>query len=120
VRVPYATAGKIQRALVEFDVLASHLTLQLGSLKWRVSHENRQKREIVVFALIARTNFGKRLRRVEDEHHSLVIEKRGPPKAVPLSTRDYVRASQRPSGGAPSDRRRVTAQGHRQAYVAAG
>jgi prevent-host-death family protein len=46
---------------------------------------------IVVSALRARSNFGKRLRRVEDERRSLVIEKRGTPKAVLLSIRDYVR-----------------------------
>jgi len=46
---------------------------------------------IVVSALIARTSFGKLLRRVEDESRSLVIEKRGTPKAVLLSIRDYVR-----------------------------
>ena len=31
------------------------------------------------------------MRRVEDEHRSLVIEKRGVPKAVLVSLRDYVR-----------------------------
>src|SRR6266851_5111476 len=46
---------------------------------------------IVVSALRARTNFGKLLRRVEDERRSLVIEKRGTPKAVLLSIRDYLR-----------------------------
>src|SRR5579863_2912324 len=46
---------------------------------------------IVVSALHARTNFGKLLRRVNDERRSLVIEKRGTPKAVLLSIRDYVR-----------------------------
>lgn len=46
---------------------------------------------IVVSALWARTNFGRLLRRVEDERGSLVIEKRGTPKAVLLSIRDYVR-----------------------------
>src|SRR2546429_4818336 len=46
---------------------------------------------IVVSALRARTNFGKLLRRVEVERRSLVIEKRGSPKAVLLSIRDYVR-----------------------------
>ena len=45
----------------------------------------------VVSALHARTNFGKLLRRVEDERRSLVIEKRGTPRAVLLSLRDYVR-----------------------------
>src|SRR5262250_3176248 len=46
---------------------------------------------IVVSALSARIGFGKLLRRVEDEHRSLVIEKRGTPRAVLLSIRDYVR-----------------------------
>ena len=46
---------------------------------------------IVISALRARANFGKLLRRVEDERRSLVIEKRGTPKAVLLSIRDYVR-----------------------------
>jgi prevent-host-death family protein len=46
---------------------------------------------IVVSALSARMSFGKLLRRVEDEHRSLVIEKRGTPRAVLLSIRDYVR-----------------------------
>jgi prevent-host-death family protein len=46
---------------------------------------------IVVSALAARTGFGKLLRRIEDEHRSLVIEKRGTPRAVVLSIRDYVR-----------------------------
>lgn len=45
----------------------------------------------VVTALDARTNFGKLLRRVEDEGRSLVIEKRGSPRAVLLSLKDYVR-----------------------------
>jgi prevent-host-death family protein len=46
---------------------------------------------IIVSALNARSNFGKLLQRVEDEHRSLVIEKRGTPRAVLLSVRDYVR-----------------------------
>jgi len=45
----------------------------------------------IVAALDARTNFGKLLRRVEDEGRSLVIEKRGSPRAVLLSIKDYVR-----------------------------
>jgi len=46
---------------------------------------------IVVSALSARAGFGKLLRRVEDERRSLVIEKRGTPKAVLIGIRDYVR-----------------------------
>ena len=55
--------------------------------------QTRKKRtnSIVVSALNARTGFGKLLRRVEDENRSLVIEKRGTPRAVLLSIRDYVR-----------------------------
>ena len=51
-----------------------------------------QKNEsIIVSALRARTNFGKLLQRVESERRSLVIEKRGAPRAILLSIRDYVR-----------------------------
>ena len=46
---------------------------------------------IVVSALRARENFGKLLDRVADDRGSLVIEKRGTPKAVLLSIRDYVK-----------------------------
>src|SRR6266568_1463388 len=46
---------------------------------------------IVVSALRARTTFGNLLRRVEEESRSLVIEKRGTPRAVLLSLRDYVK-----------------------------
>lgn len=45
----------------------------------------------IVSALHARSNFGKLLDLVEQEQQSLVIEKRGTPKAVLLSIRDYVR-----------------------------
>ena len=50
-----------------------------------------KKESIVVSALRARTNLGNLLRQVEDERRSLVIEKRGTPRAVLLSIRDYVR-----------------------------
>ena len=46
---------------------------------------------MVVSALHARANFGKLLQRVAQEQQSLVIEKRGTPKAILLSIRDYVR-----------------------------
>ena len=45
----------------------------------------------VVSVLSARANFGKLLARVDQEQRSLVIEKRGTPKAVLLSIRDYVK-----------------------------
>jgi len=53
--------------------------------------EVRKNRNLVVSVLRARSNFGKLLRQVEDERRSLIIEKRGTPKAVLLSIRDYVR-----------------------------
>jgi prevent-host-death family protein len=46
---------------------------------------------IVVSALKARANFGKLLNRVDNERRSLVIEKRGTPRAILLSIRDYVK-----------------------------
>ena len=45
----------------------------------------------VVSVLHARSNFGKLLDRVDEERRSVVIEKRGVPKAVLLSLRDYVK-----------------------------
>lgn len=45
----------------------------------------------VVSALRARASFGRILDQIESEGKSLVIEKRGRPKAVLLSIRDYVR-----------------------------
>ena len=55
------------------------------------SYRMAKNNTIVVSALRARSHFGKLLRRVEEERRSLVIEKRGAPKAVLLSIRDYVR-----------------------------
>ncbi len=46
---------------------------------------------LVISALHARSNFGQLLRRVEKDSRGLVIEKRGTPRAVLLSIRDYVR-----------------------------
>lgn len=52
---------------------------------------NPRSASIVVSALTARANFGKLLARVDEERRSLVIEKRGVPRAVLLSIRDYVK-----------------------------
>jgi prevent-host-death family protein len=51
----------------------------------------RNNDSIVVSALRARTNFGSLLQRVEAGRRSVVIAKRGTPRAVLLSLRDYVR-----------------------------
>ena len=58
---------------------------------WPLLLSSRKNGTLVVSALHARANFGKLLNRVADERRSLVIEKRGTPKAVLLSIRDYVR-----------------------------
>src|SRR5216684_2819673 len=49
------------------------------------------KDSFVISALRARSSFGKLLNRVDKESRSLVIEKRGTPRAILLSIRDYVR-----------------------------
>jgi len=46
---------------------------------------------IVISALRARANFGRLLQRLEKDTRGLVIEKRGTPRAILLSIRDYVR-----------------------------
>jgi prevent-host-death family protein len=46
---------------------------------------------IVVSALRARSTFGRLLRRIDVEHRSLVIAKRGTPTAVLMNIRDYVK-----------------------------
>jgi prevent-host-death family protein len=46
---------------------------------------------VVVSALRARTQFGSLLRQLEQEHGSLVIAKRGTPRAVLLSIQNYIR-----------------------------
>lgn len=49
------------------------------------------KDSFVISALRARSNFGKLLNRIDKENRSLVIEKRGTPRAILLSIRDYIR-----------------------------
>jgi prevent-host-death family protein len=46
---------------------------------------------IVISALRARANFGKLLEKLENERQSLVIEKRGRPRAVLLSIAQYAK-----------------------------
>ena len=55
------------------------------------SAETAAKDSLVISALRARSDFGKLLNRVDKESRSLVIEKRGTPRAILLSIRDYVR-----------------------------
>lgn len=51
----------------------------------------RTRKTSVVSALRMRNGLGALLKRVEEEHASVVIERRGAPKAVLLSVRHYVR-----------------------------
>src|ERR1700689_1918003 len=72
------------------------LRCQLYSLFYRTGEFNPMPRPaknptIVVSALHARTNFGRLLRQIDEERRSLVIEKRGTPRAILLSIRDYVK-----------------------------
>jgi prevent-host-death family protein len=53
----------------------------------------RKREKIVVSALRARTHFGKLLHRVETNQESLIIEKRGTPRAILLGIKEYVRLS---------------------------
>ena len=64
---------------------------EASELKSYIMPRVRKNQTTVVSALLVRTNFGRLLRSVEDQHGSLVIAKRGSPKAVLLSIRDYVR-----------------------------
>ena len=50
-----------------------------------------RKQGSIISALEARSNFGRVLQRVQNERQSLVIVKRGTPRAVLLSLKDYVR-----------------------------
>jgi prevent-host-death family protein len=74
---------------------------------------------MVISALRARSNLGKLLNQIENERRSLVIEKRGTPRAVLLSLRDYVRlAAPEPEVlriiGEESERKRTNNLGARQ------
>jgi prevent-host-death family protein len=51
----------------------------------------KEKGRDVVSALHARSNFGKLLNRLDKERRSILIEKRGTPRAVLLSIRDYMK-----------------------------
>jgi hypothetical protein len=51
----------------------------------------RKNDTIVVSTLRARSTFGKLLHRLDVEHRSFVIEKRGTPTAVLMNIRDYVK-----------------------------
>jgi len=51
----------------------------------------RKKENAVVSVLTLRSNLGRFIDRIDDERGSLVIKKRGTPRAVLLSIQDYVK-----------------------------
>jgi prevent-host-death family protein len=65
---------------------------------------------VVISALRVRANFGKLLNRVEDDRQSLIIEKRGTPRAVLPRIRDYVKLAAPEPEGLLSNRRRMGAE----------
>jgi prevent-host-death family protein len=90
--------GIVQRATA-FDSIIEPLTISHPELYSSIRRTgvfmpiatNPKNDSIVVSALSARANFGKLLTRVDEEQRSIVIEKRGTPRAVLLSIRDYVK-----------------------------
>ena len=58
---------------------------------WPLLQERAKPARLWYLLCCARANFGKLLSRIDDERGSLVIEKRGIPRAVLLSIRDYVK-----------------------------
>jgi len=91
---PFPKAAR--RALPQATHAVDKLRFQLYSSVYRTGVSIPMPRAaknatIVVSALHARTHFGRLLRQIDEERRSLVIEKRGTPRAILLSIRDYVR-----------------------------
>ncbi len=79
-------------ALMSLTRLYCNCTVQIDELESSMPAVKTGKTgSLVISALRARANFGKLLRRVENQRGSLVIEKRGRPRAILLSIQDYVR-----------------------------
>ena len=53
--------------------------------------KHKERESNVISALTVRSQFGRILKRVDEEDRSYVIERRGMPKAIILSIKDYVR-----------------------------
>src|SRR5712672_3432557 len=66
-------------------------TLRIIELDTSPMPKTNRSEVFIISALRARANFGKLLSRVENDRHSLIIEKRGTPRAVLLGLQDYVR-----------------------------
>jgi prevent-host-death family protein len=69
----------------------SNRTLRIVELNTLLMPKANNSEVFIISAFRARANFGKLLSRVENDRHSLIIEKRGTPRAVLLGLQDYVR-----------------------------
>jgi prevent-host-death family protein len=86
-----AGAGRRSTPLTAFLGNCTVQLVEMESLTSTTPTATRKNGSIVVSVLRARANFGKLLNRIEDERRSLIIEKRGTPRAVLMSIRDYVK-----------------------------
>jgi len=69
----------------------SNRTLRIVRLNTLPIPKANKSEVFIISTLRARANFGKLLSRVENDRHSVIIEKRGNPRAVLLGLEDYVR-----------------------------
>src|SRR6266853_2020546 len=69
----------------------SNRTLRIVELNTLPMPKANKSGVFIISALRACANFGTLLSRVENDRHSLIIEKRGTPRAVLLGLQDYVR-----------------------------
>src|ERR1700687_4598361 len=67
----------------------SNRTLRIIELNTLLMPKANKSEVVIISALRARANFGQLLSRVENDRHSLIIEKRGTPRAVLLGLQDY-------------------------------
>ena len=69
----------------------SNRTLRVIELNTLLMPKANKSEVFIISALRARANFDRLFSRVENDRHSLIIEKRGTPRAVLLGLQDYVR-----------------------------
>ena len=69
----------------------SNRTLRIVRLNTLPIPKANKSEVFIISALRARANFDRLFSRVENDRHSLIIEKRGTPRAVLLGLQDYVR-----------------------------
>ena len=69
----------------------SNRTLRIIELNTLPTPKANKSEIVIISALRARGNFAKLPSRVENDRHSLIVEKRGTPRAVLLGLQDYLR-----------------------------